>query len=53
MYPEELVAPMRADLTNNGFTELKDTEQVDSTLNDIKGTEFRSLKICKNGYMRT
>ena len=38
MYPEELVAPMRADLTNNGFTELKDTEQVDSTLNDIKGT---------------
>ena len=38
MYPEELVAPMRADLTNNGFTELKDTKQVDSTLNDIKGT---------------
>ena len=38
MYPEELVAPMRADLTNNGFAELKDAEQVDSTLNDIKGT---------------
>ena len=38
MYPEELVAPMRADLTNNGFTELKDTEQVDNTLNEIKGT---------------
>ena len=38
MYPEELVAPMRADLTNNGFAELKDAEQVDSSLNDIKGT---------------
>ena len=38
MYPEELVAPMRADLTNNGFTELRDTEQVDNTLNEIKGT---------------
>ena len=38
MYPEELVAPMRADLTNNGFTELKDTEQVDNTLNENKGT---------------
>lgn len=38
MYPEELVAPMRADLTNNGFTELRDTEQVDNTLNKIEGT---------------
>ena len=38
MYPEELVAPMRADLTNNGFTELKDANEVDSTLGDLKGT---------------
>lgn len=38
MYPEELVAPMRADLTNNGFTELKDAYEVDSTLGDLKGT---------------
>jgi putative YphP/YqiW family bacilliredoxin len=38
MYPEELVAPMRADLTNNGFTELRDAEQVNSALTDAKGT---------------
>ncbi len=29
MYPEELVAPMRADLTEVGFQELKTPEQVD------------------------
>ncbi|MDB9881558.1 BrxA/BrxB family bacilliredoxin [Bacteroidia bacterium] len=40
MYPEELVAPMRADLTNNGFTELKDKEQVDSKLPNAKGTSL-------------
>ena len=40
MYPEELVAPMRADLTNNGFTELKDKQQVDSTLPNAKGTSL-------------
>jgi len=38
MYPEELVAPMRADLTNNGFTELRDAEQVNSALTNAKGT---------------
>jgi len=38
MYPEELVAPMRADLTNNGFTELRDAEQVNAALTDAKGT---------------
>jgi len=38
MYPEELVAPMRADLTNNGFVELRDSEQVDNALNNSKGT---------------
>ena len=29
MYPPELVAPMKADLTNVGFEELKTPEQVD------------------------
>ena len=38
MYPEELVAPMRADLTNNGFVELRDSEQVDNVLNNSEGT---------------
>jgi bacilliredoxin len=32
MYPEQIVAPMKAELTNNGFTELLTTEDVDNTL---------------------
>lgn len=38
MYPEELVAPMRVDLTSVGFTELKTGEDVESHLTDHKGT---------------
>ena len=38
MYPEELVAPMRADLTNNGFTELRSAEEVNAALSEQKGT---------------
>ena len=38
MYPEPLVAPMRADLTTAGFTELKTAEDVDKHLTDHKGT---------------
>jgi putative YphP/YqiW family bacilliredoxin len=38
MYPEQLVAPMRTDLTSAGFTELKTAEQVDQQLQDNKGT---------------
>ncbi|MCB0494251.1 MAG: BrxA/BrxB family bacilliredoxin [Cyclobacteriaceae bacterium] len=38
MYPEELVAPMRSDLTTIGFKELKTPEEVDSELKDQKGT---------------
>ena len=37
MYPEQLVAPMRTDLTSAGFTELKSTEEVDTHLKN-KGT---------------
>jgi putative YphP/YqiW family bacilliredoxin len=38
MYPEQLVAPMRTDLTSAGFAELKSSEEVDSYLKDKKGT---------------
>ncbi|MEJ5964332.1 BrxA/BrxB family bacilliredoxin [Pedobacter immunditicola] len=33
MYPEYLVEPMRAELTNVGFEELKTPEEVDSAIN--------------------
>lgn len=38
MYPEELVTPMRAELTRNGFSELKDSSAVDSALSGMEGT---------------
>ena len=38
MYPEQLVAPMRTDLTVAGFKELKTSEEVDKELKDQKGT---------------
>ena len=38
MYPEQLVAPMRVDLTSVGFDELKTAEEVDNHLKDQKGT---------------
>ncbi|HYF67706.1 MAG TPA: BrxA/BrxB family bacilliredoxin [Ohtaekwangia sp.] len=38
MYPEQLVAPMRTDLTSAGFTELKTPEEVDTQLKNSKGT---------------
>lgn len=38
MYPEQLVAPMRTDLTTAGFKELKTPEQVESELTEHKGT---------------
>lgn len=38
MYPEQLVAPMRVDLTSVGFDELKTAEAVDNHLKDHKGT---------------
>jgi len=37
MYPEQLVAPMRTDLTSAGFTELKTPQEVDTYLKN-KGT---------------
>lgn len=38
MYPEQLVAPMRTDLTSAGFQELKTPQEVDSVLKQSKGT---------------
>jgi len=37
-YPEMLVAPMRAELTNVGFTELKTAEEVTNLLPTAAGT---------------
>jgi putative YphP/YqiW family bacilliredoxin len=39
MYPPELVAPMKADLTSKGYTELFTAEDVDAALN-AEGTAF-------------
>lgn len=38
MYPEQLVAPMREDLTSVGFAEFKTSEAVDQHMTDHKGT---------------
>ena len=38
MYDEQLVAPMRQDLTSLGFQELRTPEQVDATLGNAEGT---------------
>ena len=38
MYPEQLVAPMRQELTTAGFTELKTPEQVENLVKNEKGT---------------
>jgi len=37
MYPEEIVKPMREQLTNQGFSELKSTDDVDNMISN-KGT---------------
>mgnify|MGYP003576548159 FL=1 len=38
MYPEQLVAPMRTDLTSAGFKELKTSQDVENHLKEHKGT---------------
>lgn len=40
MYPPELVAPMKAQLTQNGFEELTSAEAVENHLKDHKGTSL-------------
>jgi len=39
MYPEELIAPMRAELANNGYAETKTPEEVTAAIN-ADGTTF-------------
>ncbi|GAB3020776.1 BrxA/BrxB family bacilliredoxin [Cyclobacterium sediminis] len=40
MYPEELIAPMRAELTEAGFKEFKSAQDVEDHLSEQKGTTF-------------
>jgi putative YphP/YqiW family bacilliredoxin len=40
MYPEELIAPMRAELTEAGFKEFKSAQDVEDHLSEHKGTTF-------------
>lgn len=39
-YPEMLVAPMRAELTNNGFTQLTSAAEVETVMNSNNGTQL-------------
>ena len=56
MYPEEIVMPMKGELTEVGFSELKTPEEVDATLNS--GSEETVLVVlnsvcgCAAGAMR-
>jgi putative YphP/YqiW family bacilliredoxin len=55
MYPEQLVAPMKADLTKVGFQELVTPESVDETIKNTKGTLLvvvNSVCGCAAGNMR-
>jgi len=55
MYPPELVAPMKMDLVNNGFTELISAEDVDSALkdnNELTLVVVNSVCGCAAGSMR-
>ena len=44
MYPEELVRPMRAELTSIGFDELKSSVEVENHLKEKKGTTLLVIK---------
>ena len=53
MYPEELVSPMRAELTRNGFNELKDSQAVIDTFDNMEGTAVlvvNSVCGCASGW---
>lgn len=55
MYPENMVAPMRADLTDVGFNELKTSEEVVGELEKSKGTSLlviNSVCGCAAGMAR-
>ncbi len=55
MYPENLVKPMKEDLTNVGFQELLTPNEVDQTINNSEGTLLvvvNSVCGCAAGNMR-
>lgn len=55
MYPAELVAPMKQDLVNVGFTELLTADEVDNTIKNTEGTLLvvvNSVCGCAAGNMR-
>lgn len=55
MYPEQLVAPMKEDLTKVGFKQLVTPEEVDATIPNSKGTVLvvvNSVCGCAAGNMR-
>jgi len=55
MYPEQLVQPMKEDLTNAGFTQLNSADEVDSTIANSEGTLLvvvNSVCGCAAGNMR-
>lgn len=46
MYPEQIVAPMKAELTSQGFTELLTPEDVDNTLKQEGTTLLMINSVC-------
>jgi putative YphP/YqiW family bacilliredoxin len=55
MYPEEFVAPMREELANIGFRELRTAEEVDAALGQTPGTTLvvvNSICGCAAGKAR-
>ena len=55
MYPQELVQPMKEDLTNVGFQQLTTIDEVDQTIDNSKGcllVVVNSVCGCAAGNMR-
>lgn len=46
MYPAEIVIPMKEELTENGFSDLKTPEQVDAQLNQTGTTLVMVNSVC-------
>ncbi|MGC4104210.1 BrxA/BrxB family bacilliredoxin [Ferruginibacter sp.] len=46
MYPEEIVIPMKEELTENGFSEMLTSDQVEKTLNDEGTTLVVINSVC-------
>lgn len=46
MYPAEIVTPMKAELTNNGFQELLTTEDVDNVMKQSGTTLLMINSVC-------